>query len=182
MSRIGKLPITVPAGVEFKQQGLNVTIKGKKGTMNIDVHPDMSVTLEDGQIVVTRPTNNRQHRALHGLTRALLANMVTGVSEGFRKVLQIEGVGYQAQLQGNSLNLKLGFSHEVIIDPPEGIEFDVPKDSRGRTIIISGYDKQAVGQVAANIRELRPPEPYKGKGIRYEGEYIIRKAGKAGKK
>lgn len=182
MSRIGKLPIELPSGVKVERKGLNISIEGKKGKMNMDVHPDMTVSVEDGQIVVERPTDQRHHRALHGLTRALIANMVTGVSEGFRKTLEIEGVGYQAQLDGKKLNLKLGFSHEVIVEPPEGIEFDVPKESRGRVIHISGYDKQVVGQVAANIRELRPPEPYKGKGIRYSDERIIRKAGKAGKK
>lgn len=181
MSRIGKQPVTLPAKVDVKIDGQHVTVKGPKGELSMTVHPEMAVAMEDGQLLAKRPTDERQHRALHGLTRALLANMVTGVSEGFRKTLLIEGVGYQAILEGNNLVMKVGFSHDVTIVPPEGITFDVPKESRGRTIIIDGADKQVVGQVAANIRELRPPEPYKGKGIRYDNEIIRRKAGKSAK-
>jgi len=182
MSRIGKQPITLPAKVEIKINKNNIVVKGPKGQLEMDFAPEMSVKEEDGAIIIERPSDLRHHRALHGLTRALLANMVTGVSDGFRRTLEIEGVGYQAQMQGNNLVLKLGFSHDVIVEPPEGISFDVPKESRGRTIHVDGIDKQVVGQIAANIRGWRPPEPYKGKGIRYSDERIIRKAGKAGKK
>jgi large subunit ribosomal protein L6 len=182
MSRIGKKPIDIPAKVEIKQSGLSVSVKGPKGQLEMDHHPDMSVKVEDNQIIVERPTDMRHHRSLHGLTRSLISNMVEGVSEGFVRTLEIEGVGYQAELQGKNLNMKLGFSHPVVVEPPEGIEFEVPKEDRGRVIHIRGIDKQVVGQIAANIRELRPPEPYKGKGVRYRGERIIRKAGKAGKK
>ncbi|MEO1665739.1 MAG: 50S ribosomal protein L6 [Chloroflexota bacterium] len=184
MSRIGNQPVAIPDKVKVDVKGSQVTVNGPKGKLEMNAHYDMAVEVEDGNIVVKRPTDQKQHKALHGLTRALIANMVTGVSEGFRITLEIEGVGYQAQLQGNNLNMKLGFSHEVIVEPPAGseIKFDVPKESRGRVIHIDGIDKQTVGQVAANIRSLRPPEPYKGKGIRYQGEQITRKAGKAGKK
>jgi len=182
MSRIGKKPINIPAKVEVKVNGNEVRIKGPKGELVDSFNPDMSIKIEDKQIIIERPSDLRHHRALHGLTRALLQNMVTGVSEGFRKTLQIEGVGYQAGMQGKNLELKVGLSHEVIIEPPENIDFEVPKESRGRTIHIDGIDKQVVGQVAANIRGWRPPEPYKGKGIRYIDEYVRRKAGKAGKK
>lgn len=182
MSRIGKKPIPVPAKVQVEVKKNEVTVKGPKGQLTETFNPDMSVKVEDGNIIIERPTDLQHHRALHGLTRALLANMVTGVSEGFQKTLLITGVGYQAQMQGKSLSLKLGHSHDVIIDPPENVSFDVPKESRGQTIIVDGIDKQVVGQVAANIRGWRPPEPYKGKGVRYSDETIIRKAGKAGKK
>lgn len=182
MSRIGKKPITIPAKVEVKIDGQEVTVKGPKGQLSHTVHPEMSVKVEDGQVVVTRPSDERQHRALHGLTRALLANMVTGVSEGFRRTLLIEGVGYQADMRGSDLVMKLGFSHEVVVNPPDtNTSFEVPKDSRGRVIHVDGIDKQVVGQIAANIREWRPPEPYKGKGIRYSDEIIRRKAGKTSK-
>lgn len=182
MSRIGRKPITIPAKVEVKVDGQDVTIKGPKGELTQTVHPEMAVKVEDGQVVVTRPSDERRHRALHGLTRALLANMVTGVSEGFRRTLLIEGVGYQADMRGNDLVMKLGFSHEVVVNPPDSdTSFDVPKESRGRIIHIDGIDKQVVGQIAANIREWRPPEPYKGKGIRYSDEIIRRKAGKTSK-
>lgn len=181
MSRIGKKPIAVPSKVEIKIDGKHVTVKGPKGTLSIDIHPEMSAALENGSLIVTRPTDERQHRALHGLTRALLGNMVTGVSEGFRKSLWIEGVGYQADLRGKDLVMKLGFSHEVVITPPENISFEVPKEQRGRSIHIDGIDKQVVGQVAANIRKLRPPEPYLGKGVRYSDEVVRRKAGKTAK-
>jgi len=182
MSRIGNKPIDIPAKVDVKQNGLNITIKGPKGELNMDHHPDMNVKVEDKQILVERPTDLRHHRSLHGLTRSLINNMVVGVSEGFVKTLEIEGVGYQAELQGKNLNLKLGFSHPVLIEPSDTISFEVPKEDRGRVIHVTGIDKQEVGQMAADIRGLRPPEPYKGKGVRYRGERIIRKAGKAGKK
>lgn len=182
MSRIGKQPIPLPPKVTVSINGQTVTVKGPKGELQRDIHPDMTAVMEDGILLVQRPTDEPRHRALHGLTRALLANMVTGVSDGFRRTLLIEGVGYQAILQGNNLELKVGTSHPVIIEPPENVSFDVPKDARGRVLHIDGIDKEVVGQLAANIREWRPPEPYKGKGIRYEDERIIRKAGKAGKK
>lgn len=182
MSRIGKKPVIIPEKVEVKIDGQEVSVKGPKGSLAIDVHPEMSVKLEDGVLVVERPTDERQHKALHGLTRALVANMVEGVSEGFRRTLLIEGVGYQAEMRGNDLVLKLGFSHEIVVNPPdENTSFDVPKESRGRTIHIEGIDKQVVGQVAANVRGFRPPEPYKGKGVRYSDEFVRRKAGKAAK-
>ena len=182
MSRIGKKPIDLPKGVEVKINGQEVTVKGPKGQLSHEVHPEVSVGLEDGILSVTRPNDQRHVRALHGLTRALLANMVTGVSEGFRRTLVIEGVGYQAEMRGKDLVLKLGFSHEVVVNPPDdNTSFDVPKESRGRTIHVDGIDKQVVGQVSANIRGWRPPEPYKGKGVRYSDEFIRRKAGKAGK-
>lgn len=183
MSRIGKQPIELPAKVEVKINVNEVTVKGPKGELTRTFNPDMTISLEDGVLTVTRPGDLRHHKALHGLTRALLANMVTGVSEGFRKTLTIEGVGYQAGMQGDNLELKVGMSHEVIVEPPDSnTTFDVPKESRGRTIHIDGIDNEVVGQIAAIIRGWRPPEPYKGKGIRYEGEYVRRKAGKAGKK
>ncbi len=179
MSRIGKQPIPLPDKVEVKIKKQHVTVKGPKGELNRDVHPDISVKLKDGALIVTRPTDQRQHRSLHGLTRSLLANMVAGVSDGFRKTLVIEGVGYMASLNGERLMLKVGLSHEKGFDPPENVTFEVPKDSRGRTIHIDGIDKQVVGEIAANIRKVRPPEPYKGKGIRYIDEHIRRKVGKA---
>jgi len=182
MSRIGKKPVTLPAKVTVSIDGQHVTVNGPKGQLEMDVHPDISLTQEDGVLNVTRPSDEREHKALHGLTRALLANMITGVSTGFRRTLIIEGVGYVADLRGKDLVMKLGYSHEIVVAPPENITFDVPKEKRGTLLTIEGIDKQVVGQVAANIRELRPPEPYKGKGVRYEGEIIRRKAGKTGKK
>ncbi|MCA9884267.1 MAG: 50S ribosomal protein L6 [Anaerolineae bacterium] len=182
MSRIGKKPIPVPAKVQVDIKKNQITVKGPKGELTETFNPDMTVTLEDDNIVIERPTDLSHHKALHGLTRALLANMVTGVSEGFRKTLLITGVGYQAQMQGKNLSLKLGHSHDVVIEPPENVTFDVPQESRGQMIHVDGIDKQVVGQIAANIRGWRPPEPYKGKGVRYSDETIIRKAGKAGKK
>lgn len=182
MSRIGKQIITLPAKVEVKVDGQDVTVKGPKGELKHTMHPVIGITMENGILQLTRSTEERQHRALHGLTRALIANMVTGVSEGFSKTLLIEGVGYQADLRGKNLVLKLGFSHEVVVEPPADVSFEVPAERRGTMIHIRGIDKQVVGQVAANIRELRPPEPYKGKGIRYSDEIVRRKAGKAGKK
>lgn len=181
MSRIGKQPIALPAKVEVKIDGQTVSVKGPKGQLSMDAHSAITVEMENGEVVVKRHSDAREERALHGLTRALIANMVTGVSEGFRKTLWIEGVGYQAILQGKNLALKLGFSHDVTIEPPENVTFEVPKDDRGRKVHIDGIDKQVVGQLAANIRELRPPEPYKGKGVRYIDEQIRRKAGKAAK-
>jgi len=182
MSRIGKQPVTLPAKVEVKIDNNTVTVKGPKGELSETFNPDMTIKVEDGNVIIERPTDLRHHKALHGLTRALLSNMVTGVSEGFRKTLRIEGVGYQASLQGNNLQLRLGHSHEVVMEPPADITFEVPSDSRGTVIHVDGIDKQVVGQVAANIREWRPPEPYKGKGVRYADERVRRKAGKAGKK
>lgn len=182
MSRIGKQPIALPDKVTVKIEKTSVTVKGPKGELSRDFSPDMAIKQNNGLLVVERPSDLRHHKALHGLTRALLANMVTGVSQGFRKTLQIQGVGYQASLQGKNLQLRLGHSHEVVVEPPPDIVFDVPKESRGTIIHVDGIDKQVVGQIAADIRGWRPPEPYKGKGVRYLGEYVRRKAGKAGKK
>ncbi len=180
MSRIGRMPIALPKGVEVKvEPGNLVTVKGPKGTLTRALHPDMQIEVREGQVVVRRPSDARHHRALHGLTRALLANMVTGVSQGFRKELEIVGVGYRAELQGQKLVLSLGFSHPVEVEPPEGIAFEV--DRSGRKFSVLGIDKELVGEVAAKIRAKRPPEPYKGKGIRYVGEYVRMKAGKGGK-
>jgi large subunit ribosomal protein L6 len=175
VSRIGRQPIAVPDGVEVAIEPELVTVKGPKGELHERVNRDIDVKQEDGQIVVTRPTNRGEHRALHGLTRSLIANMVEGVTGGFEKRLEIQGVGYRAQLQGRRLVLALGYSHPVEMEAPEGIEFEVPLPTR---VVVRGISKQAVGEVAANIRKKRPPEPYKGKGIRYEGEYVARKVGK----
>lgn len=179
MSRIGKKPITLPAKVNVTINNADVTVKGPKGELHLTLPPEMSVKQEGNDLIVERPSDARHHRALHGLTRALLANNVNGVSNGFRRTLKIEGVGYNGDVRGKDLVLKLGFSHEVVINPPPGISF-VAED-KGTTIHIDGVDKQLIGQVAANIRELRPPEPYLGKGVRYSDEVIRRKAGKAGK-
>jgi len=179
VSRIGRLPIEVPAGVEIKIDGSFVHVKGPKGELEWTFSPDMVIKKEDGAIVVERPTDQPTHRALHGTTRSVINNMVVGVSQGFERILEIEGVGYRAEVNGDNLVLNVGYSHPVVFEPPEGISFDV--DMRLRQIKVSGYDKQAVGQLAADIRKVRPPEPYKGKGIRYQGEYIRRKPGKAGK-
>ena len=178
MSRVGKQPIPVPSGVDVKVDGVSVTIKGKNGELKRDVHPEMRVALDGSEIIVTRPSDRPNHKALHGLTRALLANMVTGVDEGFKKVLEMHGVGYRAQQMGKNLQISVGFSHPVDVEAPQGITFEVEGNDK---IIITGSDKEQVGQIAAEIRQIRPPEPYKGKGIRYEGEYVRRKAGKAGK-
>jgi large subunit ribosomal protein L6 len=179
MSRIGKLPIEVPNGVKVDIEGNRVAISGKHGTLEQTFHPDMEIDLENGTLRVLRPSDSKEHRSLHGLTRSLLNNMVVGVSEGFQKRLQVEGVGYRAEMTGNNLVLHVGYSHPVEFEPPEGVSFNV--EDRGKTITVFGNDKQVVGEISANIRKSRPPEPYKGKGIRFEGEYVRRKAGKAGK-
>lgn len=173
------MPIPIPQGVQVDIKGSHVTVKGPKGELSRSFNPDMTIALQDGQIVVTRPTDNRQHRALHGLTRALLANMVTGVTEGYRKDMEINGVGYRAEMQGDNLVLYVGFSHPVEIVPPSGITLGI--ENRGKTVVVEGIDKELVGEMAARLRRVRPPEPYKGKGIRYVGEYVRQKAGKAGK-
>jgi large subunit ribosomal protein L6 len=175
MSRIGKQPIPVPDGVEVTIEPERVRVKGPKGELAERVARDIDVQQQDGELVVTRPTDRGEHRAMHGLTRSLIFNMVEGVTNGYEKRLEIQGVGYRAQLQGRKLVLALGYSHPVEIEAPEGIEFEVPAPTR---IVVRGISKQVVGEVAANIRKRRPPEPYKGKGIRYEGEYVPRKVGK----
>lgn len=177
MSRIGKAPIPVPSGVNIAIDGQAVTVKGPKGQLERNFHERVSISQEDGILTVGRINDERQSKAIHGLSRALLANMVIGVSDGYRKELSIVGVGYRAALRGNSIDLQLGFSHPVSVDAPAGITFEVPENTR---IIVSGIDKEAVGQIASEIRAIRPPEPYKGKGIRYTGEHVRRKAGKAG--
>ncbi len=179
MSRIGKMPIPVPPDVQVTIRGSEVTVQGPKGELSRTLPRDISVRLEDNQLIVTRPTDHRLHRSLHGLTRALLANMVHGVREGFRKELEIQGVGYRAQLEDDKLVLSVGYSHPVEIVPPPGITLTVEKGYRN--ITVEGVDKELVGRVAAEIRGVRKPEPYKGKGIRYVGEYVRHKAGKAGK-
>lgn len=179
MSRIGKLPVTLPKGVTVDIKGQAVKVKGPKGELSREFSPEISIEMEEGKVVFKRPSEERQMRALHGTTRALLNNMVRGVSEGFTKTLQIEGVGYRAEIKGKQLVMALGYSHPVLVDPPTGISFGV--DEKTKTITISGIDKEVVGQVAAEIRRWRPPEPYKGKGLRYLGEIVRRKAGKAGK-
>ena len=178
MSRIGRMPITVPAGVDVKVDGTIVTVKGPKGTLTQEIHPDMIIEREGAELIVKRPSEQKAHKALHGLTRSLLNNMVIGVTEGFKKELEINGVGYRAQKQGKKLVLNLGYSHPVEMEEIDGITIDVPDQNK---IIISGPDKQIVGAFAANVREKRPPEPYKGKGIKYVEEHIRRKEGKAGK-
>jgi len=175
MSRIGKQPIPIPDGVEVSIEAGRVAVKGPKGELSERIPRDIEVVQEDGRLLVKRPTDRGEHRALHGLTRSLVANMVTGVTDGYAKTLEIQGVGYRAQKKGSDLELALGFSHPVPITAPEGIEFEVPQPTR---IVVRGISKQLVGEVAANIRKRRPPEPYKGKGIRYEGEYVARKVGK----
>ena len=179
MSRIGRAPITVPAGVEVTLNGNHITVKGPKGTLERDFAPSISVAQENGVLLVTRATDNKQDRSLHGLTRTLIANMVTGVTEGFSKKLQINGVGYRCEKKGNEVFLKIGFSHEVSVKENEDIQLEVPD---ANTIIVKGIDKQKVGQFAAEVRGKRPPEPYKGKGIKYDYEVIRRKVGKSGKK
>ena len=178
MSRIGRKPIVIPAGVEVNVNDHVVTVKGPKGTLNSNIHPMMNVKVENGEVVVTRPNDEKQARSLHGLTRTLINNMVEGVTNGFKKELEIQGVGYRAAKQGNTLVLNLGYSHPVNVPEVDGITIDVPDPLK---IVINGIDKQKVGQFAAEVREKRPPEPYKGKGIRYAGEFVAHKEGKAGK-
>ena len=179
MSRIGRLPITVPAGVQVKLNGLEVHVIGPKGELKKEFTPVVGIALEDGQVIVTRSSEAPSVRALHGTTRALINNMVTGVSTGFTRLLDVEGVGYRPEMNGTKLVLYVGYSHPVTVEPPAGITFEV--DTRARQIKVNGFDKEQVGQVAADLREVRPPEPYKGKGIRYHEEKVRRKAGKAGK-
>jgi len=178
MSRIGRMPVQIPAGVEVKLNNNELTVKGPKGTLKQSFHKNMAIKVEGSNIVVSRPNDLKQNKALHGLTRSLIANMVTGVTQGFEKQLEIVGVGYRAQKQGKKLVLNLGFSHPVEIEEPAGITIEVPAQNK---IVVKGIDKQLVGEVAAIIRSKRPPEPYKGKGIRYVDEYVIRKEGKTGK-
>ena len=179
MSRIGKKPIEIPQGVEIKIEGQTVTAKGPQGTEVVEVRPEIAVVVEENQIIVSKATESKEADALHGLSRTLIANAVHGVKEGFEKKLEIQGVGYRANMEGKNLNLALGYSHPVVVEPPEGITIAVEANTK---ISVKGSNKQTVGDVAAFIRSKRPPEVYKGKGVRYEGEYIRRKAGKAGKK
>ncbi|MED3548867.1 50S ribosomal protein L6 [Cytobacillus praedii] len=178
MSRIGKKPIEIPTGVTITNDKNTVTVKGPKGELTRSFHPDMMIQLEENVLTVSRPTESKEHRTIHGTTRALLSNMVEGVSKGFEKGLELIGVGYRAQKQGKKLILNVGYSHPVEMEPEEGIEVEVPSNTK---IIVKGISKERVGALAANIRDVRPPEPYKGKGIRYEGEYVRRKEGKTGK-
>jgi large subunit ribosomal protein L6 len=178
MSRIGRLPIAVPSTVDVTIDGRQLTVKGPKGTLSRALHPDMAVAQEDGWIVVSRPTEQKMHKQLHGLTRTLVNNMVVGVTDGYRKGLEITGVGYRAALNGRKLTLNLGYSHPIEIDPPEGISFELENPTH---LAVVGIDKELVGEIAAKVRATRKPEPYKGKGVRYAGEYVRRKAGKAGK-
>ena len=178
MSRIGRKPINIPAGVEVKLNGSEVTVKGPKGTLSQTFSPRMSITQEGSELLVTRPDDEKTNRSLHGLTRTLSHNMVVGVTEGFSKTLDVQGVGYRVQKQGKDLVMNLGYSHQVVVSDTEDIKIEAPNPN---TIVISGIDKQKVGQFAAEVRGKRPPEPYKGKGIRYQGEYVRRKEGKAGK-
>jgi large subunit ribosomal protein L6 len=175
MSRIGRKPIQIPDGVEIDVRPGAVKVKGPKGELNQDVNRDMKVAIDDGALTVDRPSDRGEHRALHGLTRSLIANMVEGVTDGFERRLQIQGVGYRAQLKGKALEMSLGYSHPVTIPAPEGIEFEVPQPTE---VVVRGIDKQLVGETAARIRKSRPPEPYKGKGVRYAGEHVARKVGK----
>ena len=178
MSRIGRQPIPVPTGVEVQIEESRVAVKGPRGILEQTFHSDMRIVLDDGELRVERPSDERLHRSLHGLTRTLLANMVQGVTAGFEKRLEIQGVGYRATMKGSDLELAVGYSHPVAFPAPQGIEFEVPSATR---IVVRGNDKQQVGEVAAEIRKVRKPEPYKGKGIRYEGEFVRKKAGKAAK-
>ena len=179
MSRIGRLPITIPSGVDVTIDGRRLTVKGPKGTLSRDLHPDMNVSREDGSIVVTRPTEQKVHKQLHGLTRTLVQNMVDGVFKGFTKILEIQGVGYKAEAKPYGVNLIVGYSHPVKYEAPKGIKISVENNT---LVKVEGADKEIVGQVAAELRLVRPPEPYKGKGIRYQGEQVRRKAGKTGAK
>jgi len=175
MSRIGKAPISIPSDVDVTIAGTNVAVKGPKGELSIDIHPDMKIAMDEGVITVTRPDDTGPNRSLHGLTRSLVSNMVTGVTTGFEKRLEIQGVGYRASMKGSDLEVLVGYSHAVLVSPPENIQFEVPTPTQ---IVVKGIDKQRVGQTAAEIRAIRKPEPYKGKGIRYEGEVVRRKVGK----
>ena len=175
MSRIGKMPVELPKGVEVRKDGRTLSVKGPKGQLTMEIHEDMSVVVDEGELRVERPTDQRSHRALHGLTRSLIFNMVQGVTQGYKRILEIQGVGYRAEKTGKGLTLHLGFSHPIHYDVPPGIEVDVPNQT---TIEVAGVDKQLVGQTAAEIRGFRPPEPYKGKGVRYQDERVRRKAGK----
>jgi len=179
VSRVGRLPVAVPSGAEVKIDGSHVKIKGPKGEMEFTFSPKMEIAFADGEITVKRPSDAREMRSLHGTTRALIQNMIIGVTEGYQKELQLVGVGYRASMTGKNLTLNVGYSHPVEIEPPSGITFEV--GDRAQQVFITGIDKQAVGQIAADIRKVRPPEPYKGKGIRYKDEYVRHKAGKAGK-
>ncbi|HIQ88461.1 TPA: 50S ribosomal protein L6 [Candidatus Galligastranaerophilus faecipullorum] len=179
MSRIGKLPVVIPDGVDVKVENNLVTAKGPMGTESVQIREEIEIKIEGKEIILTRKNDDRKSRSLHGLSRTLVQNVVTGVKEGFTKKLEIQGVGYRAQMQGNAINLQLGYSHPVIVEPPEGIKIAVEANTK---ITVTGSNKQMVGDVAAQIRSKRPPEVYKGKGVRYEGEYVRRKAGKAGKK
>ncbi len=178
MSRIGRLPIQIPAGVEVKIDGADVAVKGPKGELALTIASPIEASVEEGQVLVTRPNDERESRSLHGLTRTLIFNNIVGVTEGYKKSLEVVGTGYRVAAKGQNLEFALGYSHPVSFDAPEGISFAVEGQNK---ITVSGINKQQVGEVAANIRKIRPPEPYKGKGIRYEGEHVRRKAGKAGK-
>ncbi len=175
MSRIGKLPVQIPQGVQVSLQGQSLSAEGPRGTLTLDIHPEMEVKVEGGQVTVHRPSDQPKHKALHGLTRSLVNNMLAGVSQGFSRTLEIVGVGYKAEKTGNGIKVLVGYSHPILVPAPEGVSLDCPNAT---TIVVSGPDKQKVGQIAAEIRSFRPPEPYKGKGIRYRGEQIRRKAGK----
>ena len=175
MSRIGRAPIPIPDGVTVDIKGQHVTVTGPKGTLSHTIVDPIRIAQEDGRLVVTRPTDRGPHRALHGLSRSLVANLVTGVSDGFERRLEIQGVGYRAQMKGQALELAVGYSHPVTIDPPDGIQFEVPAPTQ---VVVRGIDKQLVGEIAAQVRGVRPPEPYKGKGVRYAGEAVRRKVGK----
>ncbi len=179
MSRIGRMPVDVPQGVDVEIKGSHVRVKGPKGQLEHTFPAAMDISIDEGQVNVKRPSDEQTHRALHGMTRAVINNMVVGVSQGFEKVLEVNGVGYRAEMDGKNLVLNVGYSHPVVVEPPDGIVFDA--DTRARQIKVQGYDKAVVGQIAADIRKVRPPEPYKGKGIKYLDERIRRKAGKAGK-
>ena len=178
MSRIGRLPIAIPAGVDIKIDGQDVAVKGPKGELTLSVKSPIQVAIEDGQLLVTRPDDERESRSLHGLTRTLIANQIVGVTDGYTKGLEVVGTGYRVTAKGSSVEFALGYSHSITVDPPAGISFTVEGNNK---LTVSGIDKQAVGEVAANIRKLRKPEPYKGKGVRYAGEVVRRKAGKSGK-
>ncbi len=176
MSRVGKMPISIPEGIQIEKKPDRLIVKGEKGILEEIIHPDMNIKIDEGTILVERPSDNRFHRSLHGLTRSLIQNMITGLTEGFEKRLEIIGVGYRAELKGKYITFQLGYSHPIYLLPPEEISIEIPAPTQ---IIVKGISKQLVGQIAAKIRSFRPPEPYKGKGIRYENEYVRRKAGKA---